>query len=109
MNDKKKEFIDLLYNTKVQMRELVDSCFAELEKELEAAILKQNTAIGMHLPEHINEIERRIMETNSKLREMMTDLKGEASLGTLITYYHEGKASIEKQSQEIARMIKVLI
>lgn len=91
------------------MRELVDSSFAELEKDLEAAIFKQNSSIGMHLPEHINEIEKRLIDLSSRLRDMMGDLKGEASLGTLITYCHEGRASIEKNSLEINRLIKVTL
>ena len=76
------------------MRELVDSSFAELEKDLEMAIFKQNSSIGMHLPEHINEIEKRLIEMNSKLRDMLGELKSEGSLGTLITYCHEGKSGI---------------
>ena len=48
--DQKKELSDLIYKTKVMVRELVETTFETLEKEIDAAIDKQNITLGLHLP-----------------------------------------------------------
>lgn len=96
-----------MYQTKVQVRELVEAAFDQLEKDLESAIDKQNVELGLHLPENLDTLQKGIMEIGSKLREMNGDLRTERSLSTLITFNHETRASLTQYQNDIFQEIKV--
>lgn len=67
---------------------MVDSYFEEFKKEVEIGREKQNRLLGLHVPERIRVIEKRISEYSSQLAEMKADLFNERCLSTLITFYH---------------------
>lgn len=97
---------ELIYHTKVQVRDLVEATFDQLEKDLEVAIEKQNTELGLHLPENLDTLQKGIMEIGSKLREMNGDLRTDRSLSTLITFNHETRASLTKYENDIFQEIR---
>jgi ATP phosphoribosyltransferase regulatory subunit HisZ len=79
----------------------VEATFDQLEKDLESAIDKQNQALGLHLPENLDTLQKGIIEIGSKLREMNGDLRTDRSLSTLITFNHETRANLEKYQNDI--------
>ena len=84
----------MIYSAKIQVREIVETTFAELESELKAAVEKQNQTLGLHVPESLNSLRKGISEVSTKLREMVEELKTEKGLSTLITFNHETRSNI---------------
>lgn len=76
---------------KNQVREMVETSFDELEKDLIRTIEKQNETIGVHVPETLDNLQKGIIEISSNLREMVMDLKTTKALTSLITFNHETK------------------
>lgn len=97
-----------MYQTKVQVREMVEATFDQLEKDLELAVDKQNLELGLHLPENLDALQKGIIEIGSKLREMNGDLRTDRSLSTLITFNHETRASLTKYENDIFQEIRVI-
>lgn len=104
--DQKKTLSDLIYNVKVQVREMVETSFDELEKDLVATVDKQNEILGLHVPETLEQLQKGIIEVSGKLREMVGDLRTDKALSTLITFNHETKSNIEKYQEVIFKEIK---
>jgi hypothetical protein len=92
---------ELLFSAKLRIKELVDQRFAEIERDTLAAIEKHNREIGMHPEDSL--LYDRICQQIDTIRNVDVDLKGEKCLATLITFFNQGSAAIDKLNHEASR------
>lgn len=78
----------MIYSVKIDVREIVETTFNDLEAELTASINKQNVALGLHVPESFENLRKGITDVSKKLRDMLGELKTDKGLGNLITFNH---------------------
>lgn len=92
---------DIIFQAKLQVRELIESKFNELERETMSIIMKQCNSSGLHSKEKIDELEKRIVEGQREVSELMDDLKTDRGLAAIILFTGEKKQILEKLIEDL--------